>query len=44
MKRIKTGVSNLDLILEGGIPIYSVNIISGHPGTGKTILSQQIVF
>ncbi|MDI6703935.1 MAG: ATPase domain-containing protein [bacterium] len=44
MKRIKTGISNLDLILEGGLPIYSVNIISGHPGTGKTILSQQIIF
>ncbi|MEW6619357.1 MAG: ATPase domain-containing protein [bacterium] len=45
IKRIKTGIENLDdKILGGGIPTYSVNIIGGTPGSGKTILTQQILF
>jgi circadian clock protein KaiC len=45
IKRIKTGIDNLDNeILDGGIPAYSVNIIGGTPGSGKTIFSQQILF
>ncbi|MBC8457545.1 MAG: AAA family ATPase [Deltaproteobacteria bacterium] len=44
LEKISTGVPNLDRILNGGIPKYSVNIIAGPPGTGKTILAQQIVF
>ncbi len=39
-----TGVPPLDRILGGGIPPYSVVILAGEPGTGKTILSQQILF
>ncbi|MCL4532027.1 MAG: AAA family ATPase [Actinobacteria bacterium] len=39
-----TGVTPLDRILGGGIPPYSVVILAGEPGTGKTILSQQILF
>jgi len=44
LEKISTGVKNFDLILNGGIPKYSVNIIGGPPGSGKTILAQQIVF
>lgn len=44
LEKISTGIPNLDWILKGGIPKYSVNIIAGPPGTGKTILAQQIVF
>lgn len=44
LEKLSTGVKNLDLILEGGIPKYSVNIIGGPPGAGKTILAQQIIF
>jgi len=45
IERIKTGIEALDdKILGGGIPIYSVNIIGGCPGAGKTILCQQILF
>lgn len=44
MMRVKTGVKNLDGILDGGFPSYSVNIIAGPPGSGKTVLSQQIAF
>ena len=44
LDKISTGVKSLDLILNGGIPRYSVNILGGPPGSGKTILAQQIVF
>jgi len=44
VERISTGNANLDAILEGGIPIYSVNVICGRPGTGKTVLTQQMMF
>jgi circadian clock protein KaiC len=42
--RISTGITALDEILGGGIPKNSINIIMGHPGTGKTILAEQLVF
>ncbi|EIW00619.1 RAD55 family ATPase [Thermoanaerobacter siderophilus] len=44
MERLKTGVKNLDRILGGGIPLYSLNIVSGAPGSGKTIFVQNIIF
>jgi len=42
--RLATGVPYLDGILNGGIPLYSVNVVSGAPGAGKSILCQQIAF
>src|SRR5512135_1958036 len=42
--RVKTGVQNLDAMLRGGLPRASVTVIAGSPGTGKTILTQQICF
>jgi len=44
MERLTTGIKNLDRILKGGIPLYSVNLIAGAPGSGKTIFVQNIVF
>lgn len=44
MERIRTYIPNLDDVLKGGIPKYSINIIAGTPGTGKTILAQQMIF
>src|ERR1041385_3900062 len=41
---LPTGVPGLDEVLGGGIPEYSFNLIAGAPGTGKTTLSQQIMF
>jgi circadian clock protein KaiC len=41
---VKTGIRNLDGILGGGIPLYSVNIVAGASGSGKTILTQQLLF
>ena len=43
-KQFPTGVRGLDEVLGGGIPEYSFNLIAGAPGTGKTTLSQQIMF
>jgi len=42
--RIKTGVRNLDEILQGGLPEGSVSVIGGPPGSGKTIFAHQVCF
>lgn len=42
--RISTGIPELDDVLMGGVPEHSINVIMGSPGTGKTILAEQIVF
>jgi circadian clock protein KaiC len=44
LARIATGVRNLDDLFRGGLPGGSVTVIGGSPGTGKTILAQQICF
>lgn len=41
---LPTGVTGLDEVLGGGLPEYSFNLIAGAPGTGKTTLTQQILF
>jgi circadian clock protein KaiC len=41
---IETGVPGLDRVLGGGLPEFSFNLIAGSPGTGKTTLSQQIMY
>ena len=42
--RVVTGVRGLDLILGGGLEPGAVVVVAGAPGTGKTILAQQICF
>lgn len=44
LARIETGVPNLDALLGGGLTKDSMTVISGPPGSGKTILAQQICF
>jgi len=44
MKRLSTGIANLDAVLGGGLPVGSLIVLAGAPGTGKTILAQQICF
>lgn len=44
MDRIPTHVPNLDRILYGGLPRNSTLLISGVPGSGKTILAHQIAY
>ena len=42
--RVETGIANLDAVLNGGLPKGSVIVVSGAPGSGKTILTQQLCF
>src|SRR5437667_307166 len=42
--RVGTGIARLDDILAGGLPSRSVTVLAGAPGSGKTILAQQICF
>lgn len=44
IEKLPSGVPGLDLILGGGIPEGSFNLVAGAPGTGKTTLAQQFVF
>jgi len=43
MERMSTGVSGLDTLVEGGIPRGFTVLVSGAPGTGKTILGLQFI-
>lgn len=36
--RVNTGIEKLDFLLSGGLPNKSVTLVSGVPGSGKTIL------
>lgn len=44
INRLATGVPGLDLVLGGGLPQFSFNLIAGTPGSGKTTLAHQIMF
>lgn len=43
-ERWPTGVPGLDRVLEGGLRPHVSYLISGGPGTGKTVLASQIAF
>jgi circadian clock protein KaiC len=42
--RLASGVPGLDAVLGGGIPEFSLSLIVGPPGAGKTTLAHQIMF
>ncbi|PYM56861.1 MAG: hypothetical protein DMD79_21070 [Candidatus Rokuibacteriota bacterium] len=44
LERLSTGSPALDRILGGGLPTRSITVISGQPGSGKTIFTLQIMF
>lgn len=44
VERVVTGIPGLDEILGGGIPRRNVVLLSGGPGTGKSIFGQQYLF
>ncbi|MDC0749188.1 ATPase domain-containing protein [Polyangium mundeleinium] len=44
IRRLSSGVPGLDEVLGGGIPEFSLNLIAGGPGCGKTTLGHQIMF
>jgi circadian clock protein KaiC len=43
-RQLPSGAPGLDLVLGGGFPEGSFNLIAGAPGTGKTTLAHQFVF
>ena len=42
--RLLSGHAPLDEILDGGLPANAITLITGRPGSGKTILAQQYAF
>lgn len=44
IERIKTGTSGLDQVLKGGLRKNSSILITGAPGTGKTIMALQFIY
>jgi len=42
--RLLSGHGPLDVVLGGGLPANAISLITGLPGTGKTIIAQQYVF
>jgi circadian clock protein KaiC len=44
VERMSVGNAEADYILGGGFPENSINIIMGHPGSGKTIFAEQLIF
>ncbi|PUA31070.1 MAG: KaiC domain-containing protein [Candidatus Terraquivivens tikiterensis] len=44
VERVQTGIPGFDEVLHGGIPRRNVVLISGGPGTGKSILGQQFLY
>src|SRR4051794_27735758 len=44
LERLSSGNHEADYILGGGFPMNSINIVMGHPGSGKTIFAEQLIF
>jgi len=44
MERVKTGIKDLDSIIEGGLPKSSITLVSGSPGSGKSIFCFQFLY
>jgi KaiC/GvpD/RAD55 family RecA-like ATPase len=43
LPRLRTGVAGLDSLLDGGYPARSTILVSGYPGTGKTLLTSHFL-
>ena len=44
VERVETGIPGMDEILRGGLPRRNVVLLSGGPGTGKSIFGQQFLY
>lgn len=44
VERVKTGVPGLDDMMDGGIPKGNLVVLSGDPGSGKTVLCWQFIY
>jgi len=43
-ERVKTGITGLDELIEGGLIPRSLNLLTGTAGTGKTLMSSQFIY
>ncbi len=43
-ERVPTGVDSLDGLLRGGFPRHTVNLVSGPPGSGRSLLCMHFVY
>jgi len=43
-ERVRTGIQELDTMLEGGFLSETANLVEGAPGTGKTTLGLQFIY
>ena len=44
IERVETGIKGFDELVEGGLPQGSLTLVSGQPGTGKSIFCMQILY
>ncbi len=44
MERVKTGILELDEMMDGGFTPQSANLVEGAPGTGKSTLGMQFIY
>lgn len=44
MKKLKTGIKNMDRLLGGGIPSRETILVKGEPGAGKTNLGLEFLY
>ena len=44
IEREPTGIPGFDALIEGGLPKHSVTLVSGSPGTGKSVFCQQFLY
>jgi len=44
LERLPTGSAAFDRILGGGLPVRSLTVIAGEPGSGKTLFALQVLF
>jgi circadian clock protein KaiC len=44
LNRVKTGIPGFDALVDGGIPERNLVILSGDPGSGKTVMSMQFLY
>jgi KaiC/GvpD/RAD55 family RecA-like ATPase len=44
IQRISTGISGLDQLIQGGLPAESITLVSGPPGSGKSIFCFQFLY
>lgn len=44
LERLSTGIDEIDQLIEGGIPKGFTVLLTGNPGTGKTILASHFLY